>query len=606
MKFERPNIFKNFIYSLKKIYNVDKLFVFETILHTIISSLLVFMYPFILKTAIETIELKLDFSHLILKVLIIILIVLVLSLINNICSYDKSYRARKLSVIFTREYHLNSLKADYEKFELPETQDAFEKGGRAMGTRSGFIGLYTDMFNTISKSIIFIIGCGIVLQVSIWLILIIVFLAIIKLLLTSYNTKKEKTNFYDKTPGLWRKINYTNNISRNLTIGKDLRIYEMDKFINYERQKTIDDYMSLYKKEEIRSNIINVILNILHICDEIALYSFMIYEVINNNLSIADFTFIISSIRTISRSLNIIIYNFSNNLSHSLQVNDYRKFLMIDLFPNLPINQSLVNNIELNKDSGIDIEFKNVSYSYYMQEDTALNNISFKISKGEKVALVGNNGAGKTTLIKLICGFYHPTKGEILINGINIKNIDRDCLIKLVAPVFQDTNHYAVSIRENIAMESADAIDENKIINAIKLVGLEEKINILENGLDTVITRDMDENGVELSGGENQKLAIARAIYKDAPLIILDEPTSALDPLAEYNLYMNLNSIINNHTAIFISHRLSSTRFCDRILFLKDGELIEMGTHNQLMNSDSEYKKLFDMQAEYYKEEKES
>ena len=235
-----------------------------------------------------------------------------------------------------------------------------------------------------------------------------------------------------------------------------------------------------------------------------------------------------------------------------------------------------------------------------------INNISFKISKGEKVALVGNNGAGKTTLIKLICGFYHPTKGEILINGINIKNIDRDCLIKLVAPVFQDTNHYAVSIRENIAMESADAIDENKIINAIKLVGLEEKINILENGLDTVITRDMDENGVELSGGENQKLAIARAIYKDAPLIILDEPTSALDPLAEYNLYMNLNSIINNHTAIFISHRLSSTRFCDRILFLKDGELIEMGTHNQLMNSDSEYKKLFDMQAEYYKEEKES
>lgn len=597
MDFKKPNIIKNFFYSLGKIYKVDKVYVFETIVYTIISSLVVFMYPYILKIAIEAIEQNLEFKELIIKVLVIVIIVLILVFINQVCWRDKFYRARKLSAIFTREYHLESLKTDYEKFELPESQDAFEKGSRALGVRSGFIGLYTNMFTTISKVITFIIGCGIILRVSFWLIGIIVLLAILKLFLMSYNTKKEKSNFHDKTPGLWRKINYTDNISKNLSIGKDLRIYEMDKFIDMERQKTIDEYMRLYKKEEIRSNFINIFIESLNILDEIALYAFMIYEVINHNMSIADFTFIISAIRTLSSSLTAIISIYSNNLSQSLQVNDYRKFMMMDL--------SFDGNTKPFDWNEVEIEFKNVSYSYYMQEGYTLKNLSFKIHKGERIALVGHNGAGKTTLIKLICGFYHPTEGEILINGVNIDEIDRESLIKLIAPVFQDSNHYAVSIKENVAMETVGCIDEEKLYNALNLVGLTKKIKELKNGVNTIITRDMDDTGVELSGGESQKLSIARAIYKDAPFVILDEPTSALDPLAEYDLYINLNKIINNHSAIFISHRLSSTKFCDRIFYLEKGELLEVGTHEELMSIDSEYKKLFNMQAEYYKEAEE-
>lgn len=597
MDFKKPNIIKNFFYSLGKIYKVDKVYVFETIVYTIISSLVVFMYPYILKIAIEAIEQNLEFKELIIKVLVIVIIVLILVFINQVCWRDKFYRARKLSAIFTREYHLESLKTDYEKFELPESQDAFEKGSRALGVRSGFIGLYTNMFTTISKIITFIIGCGIILRVSFWLIGIIVLLAILKLFLMSYNTKKEKSNFHDKTPGLWRKINYTDNISKNLSIGKDLRIYEMDKFIDMERQKTIDEYMRLYKKEEIRSNFINIVIESLNILDEIALYAFMIYEVINHNMSIADFTFIISAIRTLSSSLTAIISIYSNNLSQSLQVNDYRKFMMMDLSFDGNTNPFDWNEVE--------IEFKNVSYSYYMQEGYTLKNLSFKIHKGERIALVGHNGAGKTTLIKLICGFYHTTEGEILINGVNIDEIDRESLIKLIAPVFQDSNHYAVSIKENVAMETVGCIDEEKLYNALNLVGLTKKIKELKNGVNTIITRDMDDTGVELSGGESQKLSIARAIYKDAPFVILDEPTSALDPLAEYDLYINLNKIINNHSAIFISHRLSSTKFCDRIFYLEKGELLEVGTHEELMSIDSEYKKLFNMQAEYYKEAEE-
>ncbi len=594
MNLDKPNIIKNFFYSLKKIYKIDKLYVFETIIHTVISALVTFMYPYILKISIESIEQNLSFKELILKVFIVTVSVMILVFINQVCLRETSYRAQKLSALFTREFHLNSLKTDYEKFEQPESQDAFEKGSRALGRRSGFIGLYTNMFTTISKVITFIISCGIILRVSIWLIVIIVILAILKLLLTNYNTKKQKTNFHDKSPSIWRKISYTNIISRNLSIGKDLRIYEMDKFIDMERQKTIDEYMKLYKKEEIRSSILSTIINIINILDEVALYSFMIYEVINNNMGIADFTFIIASIRTLSRSLTVIINNFSNDLSYSLQINDYRKFETLDLAFNGDTKNLVADDVE--------IEFKNVSYSYYMQEGYTLKNISFKINKGERIALVGHNGAGKTTLIKLICGFYHPTKGEILINGININEIDRESLIKLIAPVFQDSNHYAVSIKENVAMETIENVDDEKLYMALSLAGLTKKIESLKNGVDTIITRDMDDTGIELSGGESQKLSIARAIYKNAPFVILDEPTSALDAIAESELYMNLNKIINNHSAIFISHRLSSTKFCDRIFFLEKGELLEEGTHEELMKIDSEYKKLFNMQAEYYKE----
>ena len=377
-----------------------------------------------------------------------------------------------------------------------------------------------------------------------------------------------------------------------MTIGKDLRIYEMDKFIDMERQKTIDEYMKLYKKEEIRSNILGTIINLIHILDEVALYSFMIYEVINNNMSIADFTFIIASIRTLSRSLTVIINNFSNNLSYSLQVNDYRKFETLDLSFNGDTKPLVADEVE--------IEFKNVSYSYYMQEGYTLKNISFKIKKGERIALVGHNGAGKTTLIKLICGFYHPTEGEILINGVNINEIDRESLIKLIAPVFQDSNHYAVSIKENIAMETIGNIDDEKLYMSLNLAGLTKKIESLKNGVDTIITRDMDDTGVELSGGESQKLSIARSIYKNAPFIILDEPTSALDPIAESELYMNLNKIINNHSAIFISHRLSTAVLADRIYLFEQGRIVEHGSHETLMQRKGKYADMFRKQAENY------
>ena len=592
MKKVKANIVRNFLYSLKKVYSVDKGYVFKSLISTILRAINTFMYPYILKTAVEGIEQKKEFSEIVFDVLIIICIAFVTSLLTNLISNDFWHRNRKISVLLTREFYFNSLNADYEKFERTEAQDAFEKASRALNNYSGITGLVSNVVRSLSFLLTFFIACSIIFSVSIWLIIAIVSLAILKLVLENYKQVSAKKYFYDKTPQLWRRINYTDNISRNLTIGKDLRIYEMNKFIDNEREAAINEYMKYNKSNEKRIFIISVIINVLRVLDELFLYGFMIYEVIYNGMSLATFTFMVSSVRTLTNSISGVIGCHGQIINCSLVVNDYIAFSEYDL--NVDTGNEELS--ELNS-----IEFKNVSYSYYMQDGYALKNVSFKISKGERIALVGYNGAGKTTLIKLLCGLYHPTEGEILLNGISIENISRQNLSNLIAPVFQDVMHYAIEIGENVSMKHSDDTDCDKVMDILRLVELDKKIDNLPNRLKTIITRDLDDNGVELSGGENQKLSLARAIYKKSPLIILDEPTSALDAIAEHNLYSRFNEIIDDSMAIFISHRLSSTRFCDRIFLLDEGELLEVGTHDELMSKETKYKELFNMQAEYYK-----
>ena len=319
----------------------------------------------------------------------------------------------------------------------------------------------------------------------------------------------------------------------------------------------------------------------------------MIYEVIYNDRSIADFTFMIASVRTLVNALYSIIRENAYITRCNLETIDYRIFMSKDYTQN--------KQTEVLEDGLVEVEFKNVYYSYYEQDGYTLEDVSFKISKGEKVALVGYNGAGKTTLIKLLSGLYHPTKGQILINGIDIENIKREELARIFSPVYQESHNLSYNIAENIAMKHNDKLDFKKVYNILKIVELENKVNELPQGVKTVLTRNFDDFGIDLSGGETQKLSLARAIYKSSPFFILDEPTSAMDALSEAHMYENFNEMTKNSSVIFISHRLSSTKFCDKIILLEDGKVIEMGTHDELINLNGSYSKLFNMQAEYYK-----
>lgn len=248
------------------------------------------------------------------------------------------------------------------------------------------------------------------------------------------------------------------------------------------------------------------------------------------------------------------------------------------------------------KDIPPSITFEHVSFHYPNQEKEILSDINFTVKKGEKIALVGSNGAGKTTLIKLLCGFYQPTKGRILINDIPFDKWNRKKAYQLYSAVFQDIMILPFSVAQNVAMVKEDKIDKERVRKCLEIAGLKERLPDIEEKM----VKAAYENGIELSGGESQKLLLARAIYKDAPILVLDEPTAALDPIAESKLYLQYNELTERKTSIFISHRLASTYFCDRILFLEKGKIAEMGSHEELMNQNGSYAQMFDIQSSYY------
>jgi len=253
------------------------------------------------------------------------------------------------------------------------------------------------------------------------------------------------------------------------------------------------------------------------------------------------------------------------------------------------------------KGDTLEIEFKNVSFKYPNTDKYIFKNLNLKINKGEKLAIVGVNGAGKSTLVKLMTGLFDVTEGEILINGIPIKEFNKKELYSMFSVVFQDVNVLAYTIAENVACTSEN-IDEKKVMDSLNKVGLGEKVRSFEKGINQMMLKIIDEKGTEFSGGESQKLAIARALYKDGNMVILDEPTAALDALAEAEVYENFNQLVRGKTAVFVSHRLASTKFCDHIaLFDKDG-LKEYGSHEELMKKRGSYYNMFVIQGKYYNE----
>ncbi len=258
--------------------------------------------------------------------------------------------------------------------------------------------------------------------------------------------------------------------------------------------------------------------------------------------------------------------------------------------------------VEKRNDDEYEIEFKNVSFKYPGTDVYALKNVSIKLNIGERLAIVGMNGSGKTTFIKLLCRLYDPNEGEILLNGIDIKKYDYKEYMNLFSIVFQDFKLFSFSLGQNVA--ASVNYDETAVTDVLEKAGLKERLTAMPKGMHTPLYKDFDEDGVEISGGEAQKIALARALYRDAPIIILDEPTAALDPIAEFEVYSKFNEIIDTKTAFYISHRLSSCRFCDEIAVFHEGRIVQKGNHEELLkDTDGKYYELWNSQAQYYKDE---
>ncbi len=264
--------------------------------------------------------------------------------------------------------------------------------------------------------------------------------------------------------------------------------------------------------------------------------------------------------------------------------------------PNVMYQGSLTT--EKRNDNNYEIEFKNVSFKYPDTDNYVLENISFKFAIGKRLAVVGENGSGKTTFIKLLCRLYEPTQGEILLNGIDIKKYNYSDYLNVFSVVFQDFKLLSYSLAQNVA--ASVNYDEERVKNCLEQAGFNERLDKMKDGINTPLYKDLSDKGIEISGGESQKIAIARAIYKNSPFVILDEPTAALDPIAEAEVYSKFNEIMQGKTAICISHRLSSCKFCDEIVVFDSGKVVQKGTHEQLLNTEGKYKALWFAQAQYY------
>lgn len=382
----------------------------------------------------------------------------------------------------------------------------------------------------------------------------------------------------------------------NYQRGKDIRLYNqsemlLKEFENY-NDKDIGYRHGMYCKMFPYDTVPQFIQAIL----ELATYAFVIIRTISGMYSPAEAVVIVMSITNLLSAVNNLI-NYEVDFIDIVPLNLKQIFDFLDI-PDEKYKGKIPT--EKRDDNEYEFEFKHVYFKYPNSEDYVLQDINLKWRIGEKMALVGRNGSGKSTLVKLLTRLYDPTEGEITLNGIDIRKYNYEEYMDLFSVVFQDSKLFSFSIGENVA--ASTEYDSDRVIEAVNRSGLSERLAEMENGIETCLYKDFDEAGVEISGGEAQKLCLARAIYKGSPFIVLDEPTAALDPISEHEIYTRFNSVVGTRTAIYISHRLSSCRFCDDITVLDEGKIVERGGHEQLIEQGAVYSKMWSAQAEYYKE----
>jgi len=413
----------------------------------------------------------------------------------------------------------------------------------------------------------------------------------------SYRTNKKASKlemeFFEKNVSYNRYFGYWFSLIFDYSIGKYIRLYKMQKLMTKRVQET-NDKLEAEANAWINKSLKISMVPILSQCFmQLASYVFVGLKAVFGLISTGKCIMYVSSYTKLVESITGISDNFVSLKMESRYLSFFYDYMEIK-------NKRYDGTIPTEKrdDNVFEIEFCDVSFKYANSDTWALRHVNQKILLGTKNAVVGKNGAGKTTFIKLLCRLYEPTEGQILLNGVDIRYYDNEEYTKLFAIVFQDFNLFSFPLGENVAGDVD--YDRGRVQKCLESAGFKERLAKMEKGLDTPLYQYDDENGVEISGGEAQKIAIARSLYKDAPFVIMDEPTSALDPVAEYEIYQRFDQMVEGKTSIYISHRMSSCRFCDNIIVFDEGKIIEQGSHDKLMENKGLYSELWKAQAQYY------
>lgn len=586
---------QNVIYTCKGIWKYDR----SVLLYFAIFTLLSVMAPFI----------NIFFPKFILEELLggkrpdrLIILLAGFFISSVFVGYLMSYirgiyypRMTKIRFQYIRLHSEKCMTTDFQNTEDPDFLDDMQIAQRSLDYNDrGIEGMLHTLFAFLGSLITLIGYIAIISSLNIFVLLYLIANVLISYFST-FAVKKYEHSKKDEISKTDRRSYYIYNLMYDFSYGKEIRIFGLSDWIS----KLFEEYkgkrLKIHKQVRRRGYLIGLIDVLLLLIREGIIYCYLIYSVIEGRISIPDFTMYFATISGFANHLQVIVHDVSDIRTRSLEITDIRHFL------ERPDPMDNENPIPM-PDPPYEFEFIDVWFKYPNSNNYIFKGLNLKIPSGQKLAIVGHNGAGKTTFIKLLCRLYDVTDGEILLNGINIKNFSKTEYYGIFSVVFQEILPLAFSVGENIGLDERENLDYDRIDEVLEQLGMSDKIETLKKGIDTSMLKILDDEGVEFSSGEKQRIFMARALYKDGDIMVFDEPTAALDPLAEYNIYMSFNEMVLGKTALYISHRLASTRFCDQIAMFEQGKLVEYGTHQALLDLDGKYADMFATQAKYYKE----
>lgn len=512
------------------------------------------------------------------------------NLISLIISRFGSDQSMKIDHRVAMDQHTKWLHMDYDKFENGRVRDLEARSVSAAEPRN----FAEDKVLGFISNLIRLGGYTYIIM-SLHPIMILFILTVIAAnTLIARRSAKLGYEYTTAMTRLSRRFNYIFRTMVDFKVGKDVRINGADSWLKSKFEKESEEYIRDHRAQQRKLLGINTLSDIIGLIQTVVMYGYCGYLAISGGITVGSFTVFLGALTAFTGTFNEFVKRFPALGLLSKYIDDYREFLRCAEHEGKELETSDISALP----EHCDIEFVNVSFKYPDTDRYVLKNINIKIKAGERLSIVGYNGAGKSTFIKLLCRFYKPTEGKILLGGVDISTYPLPEYRRRLAVVFQDYQLFYMSVRYNIVLNLEE--DPERVRKALAESGILEKIEGLENGIDTSYGRILYYHSRDFSGGETQKIACARAYYRDSPIVILDEPTSVLDPVAETQLYGRFNEIIGDKTAVYISHRLASVKFCDSIAVFADGELVERGTHAELMKKNGIYADMFTKQAHYY------